>query len=86
MPTNRTPIGRKSVLKITPESVAAWKRTDFHELHRLLGLKPWEASPLPIEVTALGCCEDDLPVEPNSDRTRFSVCLDKLLIFHAYLL
>jgi hypothetical protein len=67
MPTNRTPIGRKSVLKITPEAIGAWKRADFDALHRLLGLKPWEASPLPIEVTALGCCEDDLPVEPNSD-------------------
>ena len=66
MPTNRTPIGRKSVLKITPESIAAWKRADFDELHRLLGLAPWKASPLPYEITALGCSEDDLPIDRDS--------------------
>jgi hypothetical protein len=66
MPTNRTPIGRKSVLKITPEAIGAWKRADFDALHRLLGLAPWEASPLPYEITALGCSENDLPVEPGS--------------------
>ena len=65
MPTNRTPIGRKSVLKITPEAIAAWKRADFEELHRLLGLAPWEASPLPCEISALGCGEEDLPLEPD---------------------
>ena len=66
MPTNRTPIGRKSVLKITPEAVGAWKRADFDALHRLLGLAPWEASPLPYEITALGCSEDDLPIDEDA--------------------
>jgi hypothetical protein len=63
MPTTRHPIGRKSVLKITPESISAWKRADFDELHCLLGLAPREASPLPYEITALGCSEDDLPLD-----------------------
>ena len=66
MPTNRTPIGRKSVLKITPEAIGAWERADFNALHRLLGLAPWEASPLPYEITALGCSEDDLPIGPDA--------------------
>ena len=65
MPTNRTPVARKAILKITPEAIQAWKRADFHALHSLLGLKPWEASPLPRKITALGCSQDDLLVEPN---------------------
>jgi hypothetical protein len=61
MPTNRTPIGRKAITRITPEAVAAWKRADFMALHRALGLKPWQPSPLPSEVTALGVCEGERP-------------------------
>jgi hypothetical protein len=46
---------------ISPEVIAAWKRVDFMALHRLLGLKPWESSPLPVEITRLGVSQDDTP-------------------------
>src|SRR5262249_47976005 len=61
MPTNRRRFDRTR-RHITPEAIAAWQRADFHALHHLLGLKPWEASPLPYEITVLGCSEDDLPL------------------------
>jgi hypothetical protein len=61
MPTNRTPINRKPALRITPEIISAWKRVDFMALHRLLGLKSWQSSPLPYEITALGVSQDDTP-------------------------
>jgi hypothetical protein len=51
--------------KITPEAVEAFKAGDYRALHRALGLAPWEASPLPIEVTALGV--DQGPPGPGAD-------------------
>ncbi len=46
MPTKRTPIRRGARTRITPEAVAAYQAGDGAALHGLLGLKPWEASPL----------------------------------------
>jgi hypothetical protein len=46
MPTKRTPINRATRRRISPKAVAAFKAKDEVELHRALGLKPWEASPL----------------------------------------
>ena len=57
MPSNRTPIRRKTNAHISPEVIAAWKRADFMALHRLLNLKPWQSSPLPLEITRLGVGE-----------------------------
>ena len=34
--------------RITPEAVAAFRARDWIQLHRALGLKPWEASPLDV--------------------------------------
>ncbi len=40
--------------RITPEAVDAFRAGDYLGLHRALGLAPWETSPLPSDVTALG--------------------------------
>ena len=40
---------------VTAEVVAAWRAGDYLALHRALRLKPWQASPLPLRCTALGC-------------------------------
>ena len=66
MPTNRTPINRKAVMRITPEIIDAWKRADFMALHIALDRHPWERSPLPIEITVLGIDEDDLDPEDEN--------------------
>jgi hypothetical protein len=69
MSTNRRTIRRGGKQgRITPEAIAAWQAADFTALHRALGLKPWEPSPLPAEITALGCSQDEGPI---GDSTRF---------------
>lgn len=40
--------------RITQDAIDAFLAGDYCALHRALGLKPWEASPLPLEVTPLG--------------------------------
>src|SRR5262245_17999477 len=65
MPTKRTKLSRPTRSRITPRAVAAWKAADFGALHSALGLKPWECSPLPREITALGVSRDEA-VNPNS--------------------
>ena len=49
----RTAKGRAH--RITPEAVEAFKAGDFLALHQALGLKPWEVSPLPLNIEPLGC-------------------------------
>jgi hypothetical protein len=39
---------------LTAEVIVAWHACDFGELHMALNLAPWNYSPLPVEVTALG--------------------------------
>ncbi len=34
--------------RITPDAVAAFRAVDWLALHRALGLKPWEMSPLDV--------------------------------------
>jgi hypothetical protein len=48
--TKRTP----ERIGISAEVIEAWKRVDFRELHRLLGLMPCEPGPLPADVHAYG--------------------------------
>jgi hypothetical protein len=43
--------------RITPEVIEAYQAGDYIRLHRALGLKPWEMSPLPTSVTSLGVSE-----------------------------
>ena len=47
----RTPKGRDH--RITPAAVEAYRAKDWLALHRPLGLKPWEASPLNGDFAAL---------------------------------
>jgi hypothetical protein len=68
MSTKRRVIDRGKGGRLTPEIIDAWKRADFEKLHILLRLGPWEASPLPLEITLLGCSQDDEPPEYPPDR------------------
>jgi hypothetical protein len=44
MPTmRRKKLARR--IDIPAEAIEAWQRGDYPELHRALGLKPWELSP-----------------------------------------
>ncbi|ESX98737.1 hypothetical protein [Mesorhizobium sp. LNJC405B00] len=45
-------------LRITPTAIEAYKARDYLELHRALGLFPWEMSPIPARYDALGCDPD----------------------------
>ena len=56
--------------RITPEAVEAYRAGDYMQLHRALGLMPWECSPLPDEITALGVDQGDPPdwMEPFPHR------------------
>jgi hypothetical protein len=65
MSTNRTRIRRCTKRRITPEAIAAWQACDFHALHCALGLRVWEASPLPTEITSLGV-DADYVLPPNA--------------------
>lgn len=47
--------------RVTPEAIAAFEAGDYHGLHRALGLRPWEESPLPASITALGVDPDSRP-------------------------
>jgi hypothetical protein len=66
MTTKRRTIRRGGTRRITPEVVAAWQAADYSALHCALGLGPWEPSPLPVEITALGCSLDDIPEQDSS--------------------
>jgi len=68
MGTKRPVIDRGKGGRLTPEIVDAWKRADFTALHLLLRLGPWEASPLPLEISLLGCSQDDELPEYPPDR------------------
>ena len=62
MPVKRR-AGKAHSHRITPEAIEAYQAKDYMRLHRALGLAPWECSPLPTTVTALGV--DDEPPLPN---------------------
>ncbi|TPM11522.1 hypothetical protein FJ960_01910 [Mesorhizobium sp. B2-3-11] len=59
MPAKRTPLRRDVKRRITPAAIAAFKAGDEMALHELLGLRPWEISPI-------GCDEGDSPYPPGS--------------------
>jgi len=61
MPTRRNPLKHHTKLRVSERAALAWRRGDFHELHNALGLKPWETSPLPVAITALGVHQGDPP-------------------------
>lgn len=48
MPAKRTRSKARSH-RITAEAIAAYRAGDWTQLHRALGLKPWETSPLDVE-------------------------------------
>lgn len=47
--------------RITDEAVEAYIARDVSRLHRALGLRPWEVSPLRRSVTALGVDQGAAP-------------------------
>jgi hypothetical protein len=66
MPTRRTPTRRKVRRRINAQAIEAWKRCDYQGLHLALGVAPWEQSPLPEEVTALGVSEHGGPARTDN--------------------
>jgi hypothetical protein len=69
MPTNRTPLQRaRSRHRISPEVLASYEAGDYRALHKALSLRPWMASPLPLEVTPLGVDQG----APPDNATAFS--------------
>jgi hypothetical protein len=54
VPTKRRKVAPR-LSGLTPAAVDAWRAGDYMALHRALGLSPWDASPLPLSVTPLGC-------------------------------
>jgi hypothetical protein len=50
VPTKRTKRVRTQGRRITPEALEAFKAHDNLALHRALGLKPWERSPLDVDL------------------------------------
>jgi hypothetical protein len=44
--TKRTKIRREPRQRVTPEAVEAFAAGDWSALHRALGLRPWQESPL----------------------------------------
>ena len=59
MPVKRR-VAKSRAHRITPEAVEAFRAGDYLALHAALGLRPWEVSPLPLEVTPLGCDQKPL--------------------------
>jgi hypothetical protein len=53
----RKPLKRRGQRHITETALDAWRRCDYHALHKALGLRPWQRSPLPYEATCLGVSE-----------------------------
>lgn len=49
MPSKRSRVARPLQRRITPQALAAYRAADWMQLHRELGLKPWEASPLAVD-------------------------------------
>lgn len=60
---------------ITSEAIAAYQARDFLALHRVLGLFPWEMSPLPNH--PLGCNPDW--VMPERTNNLFELSFPKAL-------
>lgn len=50
--------------RITPDVIAAWHACDYNALHIALGLRVWEASPLPDSIIEIGVGEDGPPATP----------------------
>lgn len=58
--------------RITPTAIEAFIAGDYFELHRALGLRPWEASPLPLSVDALGVDADRGPPSWMTEAARLA--------------
>ena len=53
--------------RITPEAVEAFLAGDCVGLHRALGLAPWQPSPLPRSISALGVDQTEGRDHPGGD-------------------
>jgi hypothetical protein len=62
MPTNRTRRARAPHPDaLSTAALEAWQRGDYHALCRVLATPPWQPSPWPLELTALGCDQGPCP-------------------------
>lgn len=65
MPVKRRhPMGKAN--RVTADAIAAFEAGDFFALHRALGLAPWQPSPVPASVSALGVDPDDPPADDGT--------------------
>jgi hypothetical protein len=71
MPVKRRKAKAKAYA-ITPEVIAAFEAGDYSALHCALHLRPWEASPLPLSVTALGVDQGPAPDWANAETTSWA--------------
>ena len=72
MPVKRR-IQKNRPHRITPEAIAAWEAGDFDALHCALGLRPWERSPLPRTLTALGVDQGPPPEWENPQTSTWAM-------------
>ncbi|RWA62132.1 hypothetical protein [Mesorhizobium sp.] len=73
----------KNRMVITPAAVEAFQANDVKALHRALGLRPWEMSPLPRDVEPLGC---DPERPPNSRTTLFDQSFEQAVVLQRALM
>jgi hypothetical protein len=70
--------------RVTPEAIEAFRARDFLALHRALGLKPWQPSPLPASVNPLGVDPsrppEGRPGDWSADAWQLAVDLQRALI------
>ena len=59
MTTRRTAKRRSGRRHINEAAINAWRACDYKGLHNALGLTPWQQSPLPETITALGVDPDN---------------------------
>jgi hypothetical protein len=47
---------------LSARAIEAWRIGDFHGLNRALAIRPWQASPFPTRLTALGVDQGSYPI------------------------
>jgi hypothetical protein len=62
MPTKRRRLAARQI-GISGPAIAAWRAGDFHGLSRTLGIRPWQPTPWPVRLTALGVDQKPCPVQ-----------------------
>lgn len=70
MATKRVRVSRMPEAQITEKVIEAFLAGDYLALHRALRLRPWQWSPLPVEISALGVDYGPAPDYANAAEWR----------------